>query len=300
MKRLLLVLLCAVTAGFAFGVGDVEVRQSTGSVTVTDSADRTFSFDGHPDRVISAAPNITEIVFALGRGDTLVGRTDFCDYPPEVASIPSIGNLMEPNIEAIVELEPDVVIASSHFQHEVADTLAELGIIVLYYFTPNSFDGTYDTIASIGGLLGAADEADRIVAQMRSDVEDVLDTVAQAQRRPTVYYVVGFGQWGDFTAGGDTFIGQMLDMVGADNIASDLEGWNYSFEKIVEADPEIMICSQFWGTKESIESTDGYKDLSAVAEGRLYAFDSNTVDRQGPRLAEGLRALAQIVHPHLF
>ncbi len=112
--------------------------------------------------------------------------------------------------------------------------------------------------------------------------------------------MVGFGQWGDFTAGGDTFIGEMLDMAGADNIASDLEGWAYSLEKIVEADPEIMICSQHWGAKEGLESTDGYRELSAVVEGRLFAFDNDAVDRQGPRLATGLRALAAIIHPELF
>lgn len=303
MKRLLLLLGFVLVAGLASGVGETEVEPAPGAddrIEVTDSAGITVAFDRYPARVISAAPNVTETIFALGKGDALVGRTDFCDYPPGASSVPSIGNLMDPNLETIVELQPDVVIASTHFQRDVAATLNELGIPVLYFFDPKSFEGTYEIISRIGAAIGAEAEAERVVGQMRAEVAEVLKTVEEAEHHPSVYYAIDFGQWGDFTAGGDTFLGRLLEMAGGDNIASDLEGWSYSFEKIVEADPDLIICSVYWDARERLLTTDGYKDLRAVAEGRVYEIDNNLVDRQGPRLAEGLRALAEIIHPELF
>lgn len=299
MKRLLLLLVCVFAAALVSGTPVAEETPMTAGITITDSSGAVITFESVPDRVVSAAPNITEAIFAIGRGDAIVGRTDYCDYPEEVSGITSIGSLREPSLETIVSLEPDVVIASTHFQPEVGEALQGVGVPVVYLYDPGSFEGVYDVIESLGELLDAQDAAADVVSGMKSDVADVLARVAGATK-PSVYYVVGFGQWGDFTAGGDTFIGQMLEMINADNIAKDSEGWAYSFEKIVEADPDIVICSQYWGAKEGLQTTDGYKDLPAIADGRLYAFDNNTVDRQGPRLAEGLRALAAIVHPDLF
>ncbi len=301
MKRLLLVMVCTLVATFAFGTGLAEESAPVVRV-ITDASGAELEFAQTPTRVISVAPSLTETVFALGRGDLLVGRSDFCDYPAAASDVLSIGSIRDPSVETIVSLEPDVVLASTHFQEDTAQTLSELGIPVVYLYNPDSFDGVYNAIDTIGTLLDAEAEAAALTAEMRADVADVLSTVSVVadDARPSVYYVVGFGQWGDFTAGGDTFIGEMLNMVRADNIASDSEGWSYSFEKIVEANPEIMIASQYRGTRESLETTDGYKDLPAIAEGRLYTFDNNMVDRQGPRLAQGLRALAEIIHPELF
>lgn len=300
MKRLLSVVLCVVVAGVAFGVGSVEVSQAAGPVSATDSAGRTRSFHTHPTRVVSGAPGITEMIYALGKGDLLVGRTDFCDYPAEVATVPSIGNLTDPSVEQIVALEPDVMLVSTHFQRDVATTLEDLGIPVLYYFTPESFEATYEIIQAVGALLDAETEAERITSGMQADVRTVTDAVATVERRPSVYYVIDFGQWGDFTAGGDTFVGRLIDMAGGKNIAADLSGWAYSLEKIVEADPEMVICSAYYDSKARLQVAEGYKDLTAVKEGRLYEFDNNLIDRQGPRLAQGLRALAEIFHPELF
>ena len=118
--------------------------------------------------------------------------------------------------------------------------------------------------------------------------------------RPRVYYVVGFGEAGDFTAGGDTFIGTIIEMAGGDNVAKDLQGWQYSLEKLIEQDPDIIICSKYYDAKAGIEQAQGYKDLRAVKEGRLLEIDNNLLDRQGPRLADGLEELAKLIHPELF
>ena len=115
-----------------------------------------------------------------------------------------------------------------------------------------------------------------------------------------MYYVVGFGKSGDFTAGKDTFIGNMIEIAGGKNAADDAIGWKYSVEKLVEKDPDVLICSKFFDTKKGIEATTGYKDLKAVKNGNLLEVDDNTITRQGPRLAEGLEAMAKLIHPELF
>ena len=120
------------------------------------------------------------------------------------------------------------------------------------------------------------------------------------QEKPSVYYVVGFGEYGDYTAGGDTFIGKMIEMAGGKNVAKEAEGWAYSLEKLVEQNPDILICSKHFDSKAGIELANGYKELSAVKEGRLYEIDNDLLDRPGTRLADGLEELARLIHPNVF
>ena len=289
-----------ILVGFLNATAINESAAGPTGIVITDSYDREVSFDSTPERIISVAPSVTEIVYALGKGDGLIGRTDYCDYPAEAASVESVGSLMEPNIEKIIDLEPDVVIVSTHFKPENIEILENAGVKVVGFYNDESFEAVYDIIANIGLLLDAESEAETLVAQMKADVADVKEKVASVKNRPSVYYVVGFGEWGDFTAGGDTFIHELLEMAGGNNIARDAQGWAFSLEKIVEADPEIMICSMYYDMKAGLESADGYKDLNAVKNGNLYVFDNNMVDRQGPRLAKGLMAFAKIIHPELF
>src|SRR5690606_33487311 len=130
------------------------------------------------------------------------------DYPEEVADVESIGGLMDPNIERIVELEPDIVIAAAHFQKETLEKLEEAGIKVVILYGEESFEGAYFAIEQVGKVINAQKEAEQIVADMKATVEEVVQKV-EGRERPSVYYVVGFGEWGDYTAGGDTFIGQL-------------------------------------------------------------------------------------------
>lgn len=268
-------------------------------ITITDSYDREVIIDKKPQRIVSIAPNITETITALNAQDRLVGRTEFCDYPESVSSIESIGTLQEPNIEKIAELKPDVVIASTHFKKESLEKLEQLGIKVVVLYGEESFDGVYETIEKVSKVIGEEEAGNKIVKDMKAKVEDVLNKVKDA-KKPVVYYVVGFGQYGDYTAGKDTFIAQLIDMAGGTNAANDVEGWKYSIEKLVEKNPDILICSKFFDSKAGIMQTNGYKDLTAVKEGRLFEIDNNILDRQGPRLAEGLEELAKIIHPELF
>jgi len=307
MKKILsiTILLFSISSFFAFAQGEKEiqpVKTTTAAeqgITVVDSYNRTVTIENEATRVVSIAPGITETIFALGKGDILKGRTDYCDYPAEALGIPSIGSLMEPDIEAIAELNPDIVIASTHFKKESLEKLTALSIPVVVLADQDSFDGVYQTISNIGILIGAQDEGKTLIDSMKNTVNSVIGAV-KGKRTPTVYYVIGFGEYGDFTAGGDTFISQIIEMAGGKNIASDIKGWAFSLEQIVASDPDILVCSKFWDVKKSITAANGYKDLRAVKTNNLFEIDNNMLDRQGPRLAEGLKTLAEIIHPEAF
>lgn len=269
------------------------------TLSFTDSYGRDLEITDDVQRVVSVGPNITEIVFALGKGDLLVGRTDYCDYPEAALEVDTIGSLMEPSIEKIIDLNPDLVLVSVHFPKDAVAKLESLGIAVVGLYTDESFDGVYSNIENTGYLLSAEEQAEQLVRQMKQTVSRVEEKVKDLEK-PSVYYVVDFGEYGDFTAGGNTFINQLITMAGGINIAADVEGWSYSLEKIIEKDPDLLVCSAYWGTKERLEKAVGYKDLTSVQEGRLYEVDNNMIDRQGPRLARGLESLARIFHPEAF
>lgn len=267
--------------------------------TITDSFDRKVTLKKEPQKVVSISPAVTEIVFALGQQDKLIGRTDYCSYPEEAAQIESIGDLMSPNIEKIVDMEPDVVIASAHFQKEVLQKLEDAGQTVVILYGEESFDGAYEAIGKIGGLFNARKAASGIIDDMKATVADVEKRV-EGKEKPSVYYVVGFGEMGDYTAGKDTFVGQMIEMAGGKNAADDVEGWNYSLEKLLEKNPDVLICSKADHHKEQLKTANGYQDLDAVKNGKILEIDKNKLEIQGPRLADGLKEIAKYIHPEAF
>lgn len=266
-------------------------------ITIKDSFDKEVTFEEEPQKVVSVAPNITEMMFKLGAQDKLVGRTQYCDYPAEVADIESIGTLKTPDIEKIISLEPDVVIASTHFDEENGAKLEEAGIKVIGLYEENDVKGVYDMMETLGKIMNKQKEAEDTVASMKEEISGVEAKVKDLEA-PSVYYVVSYGEFGDFTAPSNTFVGQLIKMAGGNNIAPASDNWTFSLEALLEADPEIIIVRQ--GEKENFENTDGYKELTAVKEGRVYEIDNNLLDRQGYRNAEGVTTLAKIFHPEAF
>ena len=240
-------------------------------------------------RVVSLAPNITEVIYALGCGDMLVGRTDYCNYPPETAEVDSVGSITEPSVETVIELQPDIVIASTHAPKDAAEKIEAAGIPVKMYYGPESFEGVYDVINAVAAELSAEAEAEVLIADLSTRYDKLKADAEAIEERPSVYYVIGFGEGGDWTAGGDTFIGRMIEMAGGDNIAADVEGWSYSLEMIVEKQPEIILVGE--GLKDVFINTPIYSDLDAVKNGRVYGVNEDTINRQGPRLIEGIEQL---------
>ena len=276
---------------------NTNVETSKYPKTITDSYGNQVELEEEPMKVVSVAPNITEMMYALNAGDKLVARTDYCDYPEEALKLESIGTLQTPDIEKIISLEPDVVVVSTHFDEENSKKLSDLGIPVIGLYEEKDAYGVFDMITTLGDAMNKQQEAEKLVAEMKATFDDVTSKVKDLEK-PSVYYVVGYGESGDFTAGGDTFIGNMIDLAGGNNIAKDVSGWSYSFESLVEADPQIIIVRN--GEKDGFVAADGYQDLTAVKEGRVHEMDTNLLDRQGYRNAEGLKTLAQIFYPETF
>lgn len=272
---------------------------TTYPLTLNDGGDVALTFEKAPVSVVSLSPSATEIIFAIGKGDLLKGRTDYCNFPAEAAAVPSVGSITEPNLELLAAAKPDVVFISDMFSSEVKAKIEALGIKVFDLSSHDSFEGVYTALENAGVILDAQEAATTLTADMKSKVADVQNKVKDLPKVDT-YYVVGFGEYGDFTAGKGTFIDQMIGMAGGNNVAQDAEGWKYSLEKLIEKDPELMICSKFFDTKAGILAANGYKDLTAVKNGKLMEIDNDQLDRQGPRSADGLLELAKIIHPEAF
>ncbi len=252
--------------------------------------------DDVPDRVVSCAPNLTEMMYDLEAGELLVGRSDYCDYPMEALELPSVGAIDNPNLETIISLEPDLVIATT-FTDEGIDKLNSAGITVLVIKDEQDVEGVYNMITELGKAIGKDDVAKKRIAEMQETIGTVEDKIAGLDK-PTVYYVIGYGEYGDYTAGGDTFVGGMLETAGGENVAADISGWNISLEEIIEADPYIIIISDYM--KDDFVKAPHYSELTAVKEGRVYTMDINMLERQGYRNAEGILELAKIFYPEEF
>ncbi|MDE7325982.1 MAG: ABC transporter substrate-binding protein [Lachnospiraceae bacterium] len=276
------------------GSADVDLPYS---VTLPDKT--VLELAGIPQRIVSMGPNITDMLFALGAGERVVGRTDYCDTPAETANIPSVGTISKPDIEAILALEPDLIIGSIHFSEETRKQLKDLGIPVAVLYDSKNMDGVYDMIRALGELTGQKEAGDTLAEQAEQTVNDTIAKYSGEEyadfEAPTVYYVVGFGEYGDYTAGGSTFIGQLLTAAGGKNIAQEVEGWMIDHETLLEADPQIIIIGE--GQAESFCATPGYEELSAVKNNMVVEFDTyHMLDRQSHKNAEIFVQLAELFH----
>lgn len=281
------------------GEKENESKSEEFSVTITDSTGTEITLDKKPERIVSLAPSTTEIIGALGAEDRLVGRTKFCNYPESVLELPEVGGTTDPNIEKIIELNPDLVVGSTHVSQEIIDKLREVGITVAFLNEQENFEGTYSAIENMGKLIGEDDSAKKVIEDMKKKVSDTTKKVEDiTAENPKVYYMVGFGD-SDSTAGGDTFIGEIITLSGGDNIAKDVKGWSYSKEKIAENDPDMIIVPSGRNIPDQLKETDFYKDLRAVKEGKVFEIDGDMISRQGPRVADAFVQMAQTINPEI-
>lgn len=262
--------------------------------TFTDKFGNDQTIEAKPETYISFSPEITETLFALGVGDNLVGRSSYCDYPIEAFDVEDMGTLFDFSIEAVLAAEPDVVFLSSMVSEEVYQQLIDNGMVVAVFDYDTNLEGTKTQIEYIGDIVDKAKKA----AYLNERIDDAVIklTAKSVDREPkSLYFVVAAGDYTS-TATGDTFIHDIIQTVGATNIAADATGWMYTVEQIVEADPEFIICSKKWDTKENLMSLEGYKDLSAVTEGKIYEIDENIFFRQGPRVVEAMYILDALLY----
>ena len=268
-------------------------------VTFVDSLGREISIEEKPDKVISLSPAITEILFAIGAGEQVVGVTDYCDYPEEALAKPKVGGFEDPNVELIIESEPDLIFVAAGIQEELARHYEGFGIKVIS-LDAETVEQVLTNIQLAGMATGNVTEATELVEEMESRINKVVDTVAQVSHRPTVFFEV----WDDplMTAGPGSFIDDLLRLAGGQSIAYDAAERfaQFSLEVLLERDPEIYLIQDHAHQPEDVMARSGYEGLSAVQQGRVAAVKDDLVTLPGPRLVEGLEIIAQILHPDLF
>ena len=295
----MIVVMAAFAACAPQGEGVVDDTTAMGAITIVDREGVETVLDSVPMSVVSVSPAITETLAVVAGLDVIVGRTTYCDYPEGVEAIEEIGDLYAPNIEKIIAMNPDVVLLSAHTNPDVAKAMREAGVKVIRVYEEDKFEGGYQMVEVIGKIMGMEDKADGLVADMQEQVAAVEEKIQNLPAK-TVYYMSSAGEYGDYAATGDTYVGAMLERAGGTNVAQDGVKWAFSLEALLEADPDIIITSSLTGYKSMLPKMEGYKDLTAVKEGRVIEIDTNPIDRIGVRFAEGFALLAQLIHPEAF
>ncbi len=258
-----------------------------------------------PQRIVSLAPANTEILFALGLGDKVVGVTEFSDYPPEALLKPSVGRYDIPNIELILAADPDLILADSIHQSEIIPQLESHGLTVVT-IAPATFDEIFDSIRMVGEITGTEDEAEELLEDMEERVEAITERTADLPESEitSVFYLV----WHDplMTSGGDTLINEMIEIGGGRNIFEDVSGAAMiELEELIARNPQVIIAGVGMGldvatTMQVFESEPRLAETDAMKNGRVYGIHLDISGRTGPRIVEGLEAFARAIHPELF
>ena len=266
---------------------------------VFDDLGRLVAFNGTPQRIISLAPSNTEILFALGLADKVVGVTSWCDYPPEALGKEEVGEYDTPDMEKIVALDPDLILVSYGTSMEVINGMVGLGLTV-FGIKSTDLDDVLNDIRTIGEITDKEIEAQALTSEMESRIQAVTDQTAALEQRPKVFYIV----WGDessalWTAGSGTFIHELIEKAGAVNICQNTTGYStISIEDVVAHNPEVIITTELsydW----AINST-GLAATNASQTDRIFTCDDDIVQRPGPRLVNGLEWFAHFIHPEIF
>ncbi|MFZ5814743.1 MAG: ABC transporter substrate-binding protein [Bacillota bacterium] len=274
-------------------------KQTAYPLTIKDAAGRDVTIAAEPKRIVSVAPSNTELVFALGKGSALVGRSDFCDYPAEAKAIESIGGFSPPNYEKILSLKPDLVLLIGGSK-EAREKLTQEYKLTTFVLDPQNFEQLYQGIKALGQVLNAQEQAEKLVAEMQKQVDEIGAKTAKAASKPVVFYEV----WHDplMTAGPNTFIDDMIRIAGGTNAAAAAkEPWPaFPLEQLAAANPEIIITGSPDAAKAAA-ARKGWESLKAVKEGKVVGVpDQNLVVRPGPRLVQGLKWFAEQIHPEIF
>ncbi len=302
-RPLIILLVCCVLAGLI--ACTATDSPSISGAQITDQVGRVVKIDKIPGKIISVAPSITEMLYALGLADKVVAVTDYDDYPPEAKSKPSIGGYSTPNIEKIVSYAPDIIFAGSLGAKTYVPQL-EVKCLKVIVLEPKSLAQIKEALTLIGKMTGKENEAQRLVADMEARTKVVTKKTdsLKADQKPKVFYPV----WHDPLMGGGvgTMHDELISKAGGINITAGLSGYaNFNLEALLEANPDIMIAGVTHGsdgsaTLEYLKTEPRLGNTTARQKNQVYTVDGNLVSRAGPRSVDGLEELARLIHPKLF
>lgn len=299
MKKCVLLILGVFISCFLWGCGQQSGEaEKVQGITVTDSLGRKVVIEKTPVKIISLSPATTEILFALGLGDKIVGDTDYCDYPEEAKNKDKVGGFENPNLELIVAKEPDMVFTAAGLQEEVIKKLQEANIEVVC-LDASTIEQVVDNILLAGKITATEEKAGEIVNDMQARMDRVAEKT-KGEAAPTVFFEV----WDDplMTAGPGSFIDSLIKIAGGNNIASGLQEQyaNFSLELLLEADPDYYLLNSHAHNPEDVSMRTGFKELKAVKGNRVFSIEDDLVTLPGPRIVQGLEEIAKIIHPELF
>ncbi len=267
-------------------------------VVITDDLGNTITIQKQPTRIISLSPSNTEIAFAVGASSQIVGVTDFCDYPSDTANLPKVGGFSTVDIEHVISLDPDLVLASDQTGEGVLEKLASYGIHYLVLH-PDSFEDIYGNIKLIGEASGHCEKADALIMNMKKRVEQVEQDAKTFPFSPKVTHVI----WKDplMISGTDTFHNTLIHLAGGTQAFLEVTGWStVSLEEFIATDPEVILVNSGDGMAGINDSLYNYfiteprlSGLSAVRNGNVFEVESDLVDRAGPRSIEALEMIAE-------
>lgn len=268
--------------------------------TIVDDTGKEVLIEEHPERIISLAPSNTEILYAIGVGEKIVGTTDYCTYPPDAVHTEKVGGFSDVNSEKVISLNPDIVVATSNHQ-EIAERLEELGIPVII-LNPLTLDDILNNITLIGVAVGEEEAAQDLRADCEARIEAVKEN---APSEPLTLYVEGWvstSGYGSFGPG--SFVDDLIFLAGGRNIAADADTSypNISSETIIAENPVLIILVSGMGGVgiEEVVSRPGWDTIAAVKNNAIYVIDGDLVLRPGPRIVEGLEILAEFINNAVY
>ncbi|MBN1669009.1 MAG: ABC transporter substrate-binding protein [Anaerolineales bacterium] len=275
-------------------------------MTFTDDLGNTIELTAYPQAIVSLSPSTTEILFAVGAGEQVVGREEFSLYPEEAVAVPSVGSMWGglPS-EAILALEPDLVVVAEIITPEQVQALQDLGLQVYWQANPDDFAGLFANLRVMAELTGHQAKAEALVSGLEARVNAVQEKIAPLSYAPIAFYELDATDPANpWTAGSGTFIDYILNMAGGINAASELQGdyIQISTEALITANPDIILLADalYGVSPESVAERPGWDVIAAVQNGAIYPIDPNILSVPGPRLVDALEAVAIILHPEVF
>lgn len=260
--------------------------------TVTDDLGREVIVPMKIERVVSLAPSLTELIFAAGAGDRLVGVTTFCNYPAEAQAIRKVGDTLNPSLETIVALRPQIVFVSTASQIEAFLKTLEQNRIAVYVTNPNSLDGVLKNLRHFGELFGTRDLAEKLIDDLDARVGAVRQ---KAAGRPRIRVFVQISNEPLFTIGGDSFLTEIIEIAGGESVTKNVATAypKLSKETALALDPEVIILSQ---SDDNRAQNDVFKNSKAVKNGKVFSVNADLLSRPGPRVVEALEQIACDLH----
>lgn len=274
------------------GCHSPKTAQQEAFFTWDDSYNRHIELVKAPERIVSISPAITEVMFLVGAQEKLVGISDFCKYPPETQKIQKIGGMHNINFEVLLSLHPDVVLIGSMISQKDVDAIEKMGIPVVCIVEESSLEGMSEMMEVIGRITQCEQKANTEASKWRNRIAELKSNAPAPKDRKSVYYVVGFGDAGDFTAPKNTHIQEIIELAGCENVGKSLSGWNISREVLFKANPDIILIRK--EDKDAFCSMHPYSLLPAVKENRVYPIESGWIDNVSPRNIQAVDMLRKI------